>query len=452
MKRPREYNASKIEDKQKTNLARLYVDQKAAGKTRKEFTAEMARAGWEFSERQLDRWAKRIKLDMDAISTEKRPSSFPALTRSQKDISSGWVLDQIEHGNSVHLEDFCAFVLDQLLIKIERRTASNYLKEDGFTYRVIQKKSASFSVDVDKLRDDLWNWVKLNQSSLKDIPLSKLCSIDFTFSGHRTERRTGFGIKGGAQPMEALKISKFTNCIVTCVWADGINRTPPVLFTYNPKFRMNRPSTAKRDADVEHLQERLAHHGISEDRVIYIGKEKYEKETYAKECPGLLRRFFALYGVPPDATILSDNGHSFFENSVSVLREIGFKDHRCYPANVHQWLSVNDNALHGTSKAAWRSARIDYSDDVDSCLTLLHFLDRDIINHSKAWFKRNMLALEEKDVGDLIGTRGSKKSHLHRSWLRAYRIFMGQDARGSRPNIPEEIQDSLDGLYWEKKK
>jgi hypothetical protein len=70
MKRPREYKASKIEDMQKTNLASLYVDQKAAGKTRKEFTAEMVRAGWEFSERQLDRWAARIKLELDAISSE----------------------------------------------------------------------------------------------------------------------------------------------------------------------------------------------------------------------------------------------------------------------------------------------------------------------------------------------------------------------------------------------
>jgi hypothetical protein len=217
-------------------------------------------------------------------------------------------LDQIEHGNSVHLETFCVFVFDHFSINIERRTASNYLKEDGFTYRVLQKKSASFSVDIDKLRDDLWNWVRSNQISLKNIPLSKLCSIDFTFTGHRTERRTGFGVKGGAQPMEALNISKFTNCIVTCVWADGENRTPPVLFTYYAKFRVDRPSTAKRDADVEHLRERSDYHGISKDWVVYVGKDKNEKETYAKECPDLLRRFFALYGVPADATALSDNG------------------------------------------------------------------------------------------------------------------------------------------------
>src|SRR4051794_15198148 len=128
--------------------------------------------------------------------------------------------------------------------------------------------------------------------------------------------------------MEAAPISKYTNCIVTVVWADGENRTPPVLFTYSQNFRWGRPSTARRDAQVEHLRERLAHYGISKDRVIYIGKEKGEKETYVKESPALLRRFFEIYKVPEGGVALSDNGNSFFENGESVLKAVGFKDHR----------------------------------------------------------------------------------------------------------------------------
>jgi hypothetical protein len=304
---------------------------------------------------------------------------------------------------------------------------------------------------MDKLEADLWKWASSNQKSLKNIPPSKLCSIDFTFTGHRTERRTGFGVKGGAQPMEALQISRFTNCIITCAWLDGKNRTPPVLFTYNQNFRLDRPSTAKRDEEVRHLRERLKYYGIDKVRVIYIGKDKGEKETYAKESPDLLRRFFALYKIPEESTGLSDNGNSFFENSESVLMALGFKNHLCYPANVHQWISINDNPLHGTSKGSWRTSGVDYSDDVDSCLMLISLLDRDIINYSAYWFRRNILELKEEAVGDLIGNRGSKKSHLHKSWLRAYRIATGQDARGVRPNTLEEVRDGLDGLYWEEK-
>jgi hypothetical protein len=186
---------------------------------------------------------------------------------------------------------------------------------------------------------------------------------------------------------------------------------------------------------VEHLQERLAHYRINKDRVIYIGKDKGEKETYAKECPDLLRRFFERYEVPAGAVSLSDNRNSFFENSESVLKAIGFENHLFYPANVHQFLSPNDNRLHGTSKGSWRSSGVDHSDDVDSCLMLLNHLDRDIIKYSKYWFNNNILELKEEAVGGLIGTRGPKKSHLHKSWLRAYRISVGQDARGERPTF-----------------
>jgi transposase len=452
MKRTNEYEASNIPDNIKSNIARLYLIQNGKGKSREEFTSECAQAGLVFSERSLDRWAANIKSEKEAISPQKLSGASYALTRPQRDISSGWVLDRIEHGDPVHLETFCKFVLDHFSIKIVDHTASNYLHEDGFSYRVLQTKSSSFVVDMDKLVALLWNWVSFNQKPLNNMPPSKLCSFDFTYTGHRTERSGGFGITGGAQPMEARGISRYTNCIVTCPWADGKNRTPPVLFTYNQNFRLDRPSTARRDAQMEHLLERLAHYGIDKSRIIYVGKDKNEKETYVRESPDLIRRFFALYGIHPDSTVMSDNGNAFFEAGESVLKAIGFKEHLLYPASVHQWLSINDNPLHGTSKAPWRASGVDYSDDVDSCLMLLSLLDRDIIAHSKDWFKRNILELKEEAVRELIGSRGSKKSHLHKEWLRAYRISIGEDARGDRPNIPGELKDRLDGLYWEENK
>src|SRR5215207_7917093 len=140
---------------------------------------------------------------------------------------------------------------------------------------------------------------------------------------------------------------------------------------------------------------------------------------------------------------------TLFSRTRSVLLNLGFDNHLCYPASVHQYLSPNDNRLHGTAKQSWRALELDYSDDVESCVCLLHYLDRDIVAHSKLWFKRNMLELKEEDVEQLVGLTG-KNSRQHKGWLRAYRIFIGEDARGPRPELPDNLADKLDGVYWEQ--
>ena len=98
------------------------------------------------------------------------------------------------------------------------------------------------------------------------------------------------------------------------------------------------------------------------------------------------------------ALCLSDNGNSFFPAGASVLSELGFRQHITYPSAVHQFLSPNDNRLHGTAKAAWRASRVDHSDDVDSSVLLLHLLDQQTTQHSSHWFERNLLTLEEAQV------------------------------------------------------
>ena len=172
MKRASEYPAASIDDTTKSVIARLYVIQNRKGKPRKEFTLKFAEAGLEFSERQLDRWVLLVNSGVEAISTEKLAGGPALLTRPQRDISSEWVIDQIEHGIAVHLATFCEFLQSHFSIIISNMTASNYLSEDGFTYRIIKKKTSSFVIDVERLKIDLWNRVSSKKKLLKCIPLS----------------------------------------------------------------------------------------------------------------------------------------------------------------------------------------------------------------------------------------------------------------------------------------
>lgn len=446
MKRPHTYPAARIPDVSKTLIAKLYIVQHQSGKTRKEFVNDCCRAGYSFSESQLDRWVAKVRTSDTAVSNEKQSGNPAVCDREQRDITSGWVLDQNSHGEAVHLETYCSFVWDQFGVEISHTTAFRYLHEDGFSYRTMQKKAKTFAVDIDILKQELWEWVD-NQKFTSDR--SRIASVDFTFTSHRTERASSFAARGSAQAMKTSAAPIFTNCIVTCVWADGVNRTPPMLFTYNQEFRTDRKSTARRAAQVDHLKECLKRYGVSLDRVVYVGKLKGEKQQYVRESPDLLRRFFKNYSGPKDVTVFSDSGNSFFEDGESVLVKLGFMEHECYPASVHQWLSPNDNRIHGTAKSTWRESKIDHSDDLESSISLLHYLDRDIIKHSKHWFERNMIDLKKDDVGGLILSSQGKLAHVHKEWLRTYRIWMGVDARGNMPEKTDNVSDKLDGVYWE---
>jgi transposase len=385
----------------------------------------MNQAGYKFSESQLDRWVARINAGETAVSASKATGASVHLTREQRDIAAGWVLSQNLHGTPVHLSDYSNFCNEQFEQMLSKQTISRYLAEDGFSYRTMQSKAKGFMVDIQSQRRQLWDWVHTQRKEgIFDVHRSLLASIDFTFTGHRTERSSSFASQGGSQPMLGASISPYTNCIVTVVWADGMNRTPPMLFTYNPDFRQDRNTTARRATLVQHFDDCLKEIGIDVKRIVYVGKEKGESRTYVTESPALLQIFFKHYKVPKRAVILSDLGSSFVDQGKSVLLDLGFQKHVCYPAAVHQYLSPNDNRLHGTAKKVWRESNINYKDDVRSSIFLLHCLDNDIQIQSKMWFDRNMIQLKESEVEQLIGSAGRKFSKIHKSWLRKYCAWM----------------------------
>jgi len=263
MNKKKTYAAARISDDAKTMIAQLYQVQHAKGKLRREFVADMSEAGYRFSESQLDRWVARINAGEAAISNSKATGRPVHLTREQRDIAGGWVLSQNLHGTPVHLSDYNNFCNEQFEQMLSKQAVSRYLVEDGFAYRTMQRKTKGFIVDVLSQRRQLWDWVQTQRKEgIFDGHRSLLASIDFTFTGHRTERCCSFASQGGSQPMLGTSVSSYTNCIVTVVWADGMNKTPPMLFTYNPGFRRDRNPTALRAVLVQHFDSCLKERDI----------------------------------------------------------------------------------------------------------------------------------------------------------------------------------------------
>ncbi|MEO5726699.1 MAG: hypothetical protein ABI134_28840, partial [Byssovorax sp.] len=101
-----------------------------------------------------------------------------------------------------------------------------------------------------------------------------------------------------------------------------------------------------------------------------------------------------------------------------------------------QYLSPNDNRLHGAAKKAWIESLVDFSDDLRACCCLLNLLDgcsKDV----RKWFDTNLQLNEaeptlEKIEALIKGERVSESGYF-KECLREYRSFTGQDAQGEVP-------------------
>ena len=428
MSRKWKYPSTELSTDQRELIARLVGPLEERGISRSVFRDVLAEAEITVPKSSLDRWVRAHTATGRIFTVEKASGAMPLLDDEQCEIAAGWVLSQNDANQAVSLASFSTFCALAFGVTLAQTTAHDYLHALGFSSKVSQRKTRGFTVDVDALAKMMFEWKRERQRAgdLKGL----LASVDFTFTGHRTDRCVTYAPAGGAQPTSGTAITQFTNCIITVVWSDGVNRTPPVLFTFNGKFRLDRVGRKAWVQEKDNLVNALARFGIHAKRVIYIGTEKNETRLYASESAELLQRFFALYPIPPNVVVFSDNGKSLFPGGVSALESLGFAKHVSYPAPVHQHLSPNDNRLHGTAKAKWRNSGVDFKDDVASSLLLLSHLDADLVAHGATWFKRNILDLTAKSARELIRGKSGKRAQVDYDRLYAYHLFAGLDAIG----------------------
>jgi transposase len=423
MSEKRKYPSTELTTDQRELVARLVRPLEVRGISRSAFRDVLADAEIAVPKSSLDRWARAHATTGRVFTAEKASGAAPLLDDEQREIAAGWVLSQNDSNQAVSLASFSQFCASAFGVEIAQTTAHDYLHALGFNSKVSQVKTSGFTVDVEALANMMFEW-KSERHSAGDLK-KLLASVDFTFTGHRTDRRVTYAPAGGAQPKSSTAITQFTNCIVTVVWSDGVNRTPPVLFTFNGKFRFDRVGRKAWAQERDHLVNALVRYGIDAKRVIYIGTEKNETSIYASESAGLLRHFFELYRIPLNVVVFSDNGKSFFPGGVSVLESLGFAKHVAYPAPVHQHLSPNDNRLHGAAKARWRNSGVDFKDDVESSLLLLSYLDVEFTAHGATWFKRNIVDLTAESARKLIRGISGKRAQVDYDRLYAYHIFAG---------------------------
>ena len=276
--------------------------------------------------------------------------------------------------------------------------------------------------------------------------------IDFTYTSHRTGRTVTFAPLGGPQPKLLQELSQFTNCIVTIVWSDGVNRTPALLYTNNPEFVFTKGRSSSRQSRFEWLMRCCNYYEIDQSRITDMSKYTSNNSKYVKESVTTVKDVLKVYEkeLQKAAVIFRDAGNCYVENGIDLIEEANHKVVVLPPA-IHQYLSVNDNKLHGVAKQYWRAGVTDFKDDVDASLYLLWRLDEVKEASIKQWFNENLCLdggrVTEERVRIILNMPDlQRREHFNRCLL-AYRQDVLNESVGSIKDV-YSTADTLDGVYW----
>jgi len=145
--------------------------------------------------------------------------------------------------------------------------------------------------------------------------------------------------------------------VTSLIWSDGAARTPPVLFTYDPKFRNRKISTDRRKAIRSQVDALFEKYSIASFKVFWLG----ESSCYVPESMELLGFYGAMVDVPPNSVIFHNRGNAFMSQGDSVVPQVFSVKAAVYLPIVHQFFSPNDNRFHGTAKESgnlWLQKRV----------------------------------------------------------------------------------------------
>ena len=99
---------------------------------------------------------------------------------------------------------------------------------------------------------------------------------------------------------------------------------------------------------------------------------------------------------------MHDGGNAYKRGKTSILETLGFKDHVSYPSDVHQWLSPNDNKLHGC-KAIWHEEYYKFESGVSASIRLMSLIDLETEKNAKTYFRNNLFNVKKSDLDEVIG-------------------------------------------------
>ena len=429
-------------------IASVAKELRADGSTWEQVFTFLSKAAPGVSGETVRKWVGALNSGKDPFKDEKNAGRPEILLDEHVRIVVGFIISECDRGEIVKLEDAHRFLLDKLKVDVVDETLRLRLPPMGVRIKLARfklKGKKPLSVMVAEYKEFVHIVRQFHAQGFL------LVSLDFTYTSHRTAAPTTLAPLG--KPVKSIsKISRNTNTIVTGLVSDG-RQLDSHTYTLSSEFRTDRTSTARRDELTKRLSSVLAEHKVADDRICYDGALKGERGTFRGEYSEMVTDYLDHVLEPlagEKILFLSDNGNAFKEDDVSVIEKKGQGKHLFYPACVHQYLSPNDNNLHGVAKARWRSKITDFSDDVRATVALMAELDAVPAAMIKGWFERNFFLaggiVRDEDIIELISGKKSKWTRIHEDCLARYQDYAGIEEEVS----PEDrrLSSGLDGQKW----
>ena len=224
------------------------------GWTMQEIRIFVGKRGYKISERSLRRHLGCLKDGGKALYHESEARGRnPLLNDEQLELVIGFILHKNALNCPVTSKTVKDWIESSLKVSMTSQTVLNLFKRNDFSHRIMQTKKGGFAMTDASLAEVYLAWIQEYRDRIfPGVDHKNVCSFDFTFTSHRTANSTTFARKGVSQPKDSSGYTVYTNCVITCLWADGINHTPAMAFTLNPAFRTDRKITPLRKIQADH--------------------------------------------------------------------------------------------------------------------------------------------------------------------------------------------------------
>ena len=378
----------------------MYLGMRAEGMTRALAFASLKRMGYKRRIKTLDKHARRIEATGQALLGTENVRGMAALNELEMRFLKQWVLMKNADNEDFDLREVQRTIKRLFNKDVCISTCSNNLRRLGMSQKTCQSKTPGCKKLNAELVDEYWDFIcKLKKEKLLNVHPSKIRSIDVTYSRKPVTAIKTFSGRGSGKQKSVKKVKLFTDAIVTMISADGKNHTKSHLYTHNPRMAPTQRNTDRGRVIRAEFDEALKRYDVEEDRVHFVKS----KRNYRGECAEMYEDFLSRHKVEPDTLILHDRGNAFKRQKVSIFETMGFTNHEEYPSDVHQYLSPNDNKLHGC-KAAWYREYYKFENDVSAPLRLMQLIDLDTVKNSKRYFDTNIIRVKKSQIDHIVST------------------------------------------------